>query len=536
MKQILLIGWFSFFALIGIAQVLSGNNNSGNPTSFAAALALFDDHYSAGKYPEAQKYALMAKQMADDDKDKQKQAIALNRQAKVLLRLIGDIDNNRNVAEKKLRESIAIYPDKQLHLENLLLLKEIAYARGKSREKKKIDEEIAVLTGEQTADEQGGLNGLFGKKRREAEEKAAALAEEKAAMSAQKEILAREKQTLAETVNSLEDKQEKLKAQKENLAQSLALKETAIREMNEAQIRAEFMLLEQKRLVDSMSYMSELDSIRLLNEEMEKSRYRVALTLEKVRSNFLLALIGTVFIILIGLLMRFMGIRKHNRVLEEKNKIIEEEKKRSEDLLLNILPKIVADELKLNGTANAKRFDNATVLFTDFKDFTSISKQMSPEKLVKDLDYCFKAFDTIIEKYGLEKIKTIGDAYMCAGGVPTGNTSQAKDVINAALEIQQFLKEWKAERIAQNQPYFEARIGIHTGPIVAGVVGNKKFAYDIWGSTVNVASRMETGGEVGKVNISSATYNYVKNDFEFEHRGKVNAKNYGDINMYFVKG
>jgi adenylate cyclase len=217
---------------------------------------------------------------------------------------------------------------------------------------------------------------------------------------------------------------------------------------------------------------------------------------------------------------------------------IGKEKKRSEELLLNILPEEVAEELKAKGEAEAKQIDQVTVLFTDFKGFTTMSEKLSPKDLVKDIHECFSAFDHIMEKHGIEKIKTIGDAYMAAGGLPTPNTTHALDVVKAALEIRDFIAEGKERKQAQGLPCFEIRIGIHTGPVVAGIVGVKKFAYDIWGDTVNIASRMESSGEAGQVNISEATYALLKNEpgLTFTPRGNVQAKGKGEMEMYFVHG
>lgn len=215
---------------------------------------------------------------------------------------------------------------------------------------------------------------------------------------------------------------------------------------------------------------------------------------------------------------------------------ISKEKKRSDELLLNILPEETAEELKATGSAQTKSFESVSVLFTDFKNFTLASEKLTPEELVSEINHCYSAFDNIVAKYGIEKIKTIGDAYMCAGGLPVKNSTHPVDVVKAGIEMQQFILKNKSERMQKGLPFFELRLGIHTGPVVAGVVGTKKFAYDIWGDTVNTASRMESSGEVGKVNISGSTFELVKDGFKCVHRGKVAAKNKGEIDMYFVEG
>lgn len=207
-----------------------------------------------------------------------------------------------------------------------------------------------------------------------------------------------------------------------------------------------------------------------------------------------------------------------------------------EKLLLNILPSETAMELREKGEATPKLYESVTMMFTDFEHFSQIAENLSPQELVSELNACFVAFDEITEKYNLEKIKTIGDSYMCAGGIPVTNQSHALDAVNAGLEIQEYISRKNRNRSASGLPPWNVRIGIHTGQVVSGVVGRRKFAYDIWGDAVNIASRMESCGEVGKVNISETTYSMVKEHFSCFHRGKISAKNKGEIDMYFVEG
>ncbi|MBN1158638.1 MAG: hypothetical protein JXA61_04595 [Bacteroidales bacterium] len=235
------------------------------------------------------------------------------------------------------------------------------------------------------------------------------------------------------------------------------------------------------------------------------------------------------------------NLEKANQLLEEqKEKInlqkrtIEDEQQRSEKLLLNILPFEVAKQLKTKGRAGTRHYKMVSVVFADFKGFSKISKTLEPKDLVNILDGYFARYDEIIEKHYLEKIKTIGDAYMFAGGLPLSNKSNPFDAVLASLEIQHYMNTLNDARVLQNLPVWELRIGIHTGPVVAGVVGKKRLAYDIWGDTVNIASRMEQGGHVGMVNISGVTYDYIREFFECDHRGKIDTKNTGKTDMYFV--
>ncbi|PJE04842.1 MAG: hypothetical protein CK427_00275 [Leptospira sp.] len=222
-----------------------------------------------------------------------------------------------------------------------------------------------------------------------------------------------------------------------------------------------------------------------------------------------------------------------SRVIE-RTKDLDDAKKQSDKLLLNILPIQIADELKAKGFSAPKRYESVSVLFTDLKGFTKVAENLEPEELINELDRCFTYFDEVIERFNLEKIKTIGDSYMCAGGLPIANRTNPVEAVLAALEIQKFMEQTREIKRSLGENYWELRLGIHTGPLVAGVAGKKKFAYDIWGDTVNTASRLESSGEVGKVNISGATYQIVKDFFSCEYRGLVKAKNKGDIEMYFV--
>jgi histidine kinase len=241
---------------------------------------------------------------------------------------------------------------------------------------------------------------------------------------------------------------------------------------------------------------------------------------------------------LLTLLSGQIAVSIDNAVLYEQleNKVaertaeLEQEKHRTDDLLHNILPAETAAELKLHGRAEARHYERVTVLFTDFKGFTELSATLAPADLVRELDECFNAFDTIVTRYGVEKIKTIGDAYMAAGGLPVPNSTHPDDVVLAALEMRDFMDQ----RNRRGGLHFGIRIGVHTGPVVAGIVGLKKFQYDIWGDTVNTAARMESSGEEARVNISLATHDLLGDRFLFTPRGHLEAKGKGKLPMFFV--
>lgn len=268
------------------------------------------------------------------------------------------------------------------------------------------------------------------------------------------------------------------------------------------------------------------DEIIFLEKEAEITELR-----SKKQKNMTYASAITSVLIL---LLSFTLFRRYNYI-KKTSFIIQQETIKSEKLLLNILPEETALELKLNGKVQAKQFDSVSVMFTDFKDFTKYSLNLTPEVIVKSVDFYFSKFDEIIEKYGLEKIKTIGDAYMCAGGLPFPNKNHSNQILKAAFEISKFVADSKNRR-GQDVAHFDVRIGINTGPVVAGVVGVKKFAYDIWGDTVNVASRMESMSTPGRINVSENTYKLIKDTFDCEYRGEIEVKNKGLMKMYFVNG
>jgi class 3 adenylate cyclase len=265
----------------------------------------------------------------------------------------------------------------------------------------------------------------------------------------------------------------------------------------------------------------------LVKKEGEVELQKLAIQKQRIIKNSFLAGLISILIIAFVVYRNYLSKVKINRLLDK-------QKDQIESLLLNILPQEVARELQDQGAAIPRDYQSVSVLFTDFKDFSKIAEGLSPNDLVTELDQYFQEFDNIIERNNLEKIKTIGDAYMCAGGIPTENSTHPMNIVKAGLEMQAFMHVQNRLRQDKGMVPWGLRIGVHTGPIVAGVVGRKKYAYDIWGNTVNIASRMESNGEVGKVNISSATYNMVKDSYKCEYRGKISAKNIGEIDMYFI--
>ncbi len=373
---------------------------------------------------------------------------------------------------------------------------------------------------------------------------------QRARLARERKSLEREKQRLENEILALMDerdrlrrdktvlteRQRQLEAEKQQVVEAITEKEQEIQSVSEERARALHLARKRKRQLDALELARQMDSLALVQTELELQNIR----LREERGRYftlLLAAVALFLIILAGVLfLRFRAKQRATAQLAAQNKIIEEERQRSDELLLNILPAPIARELKEQGKAAARKFPEATVLFSDFRNFTVIAESLTPEKLVEEIDTTFKAFDHIIAQYpDIEKIKTIGDAYMCASGLSDRKTLPF-NLVRAALEMQQYLEEVKQEKIKRGEPYFEARIGLHTGPVVAGVVGHKKFAYDIWGDTVNIAARMEECCEVGKVNISETTYRLVKYKFHCRSRGSFQVKNKGPLQMYYVLG
>ncbi len=283
---------------------------------------------------------------------------------------------------------------------------------------------------------------------------------------------------------------------------------------------------------DSIARMGLLDEMTATENEAEykqrREEYEEKSKQQLVKQrNIIYSAVAFLLVAFLFAAFQYRNYRQQKRA----NNNLAAEKKRSEDLLLNILPAEVAEELKIKGSADARLFNDVTVLFTDFKSFTRVSERLTPQQLVDELNVCFSAFDAIITRHNIEKIKTVGDAYLAVSGLPVASVHHAADAIAAAVEIRDFMKQRMAEK---GENTFDIRIGVHSGSVVAGIVGVKKFAYDIWGDTVNTAARMEQNSEAGKINISQTTYELVKDKFTCRYRGEIEAKNKGKLKMYFV--
>jgi class 3 adenylate cyclase len=476
---------------------------------------------------KASTYAEQASQLATELGDKRREADANYLSAEGQYRA-------RNFKDAALRyqrswNSARNYGLRDVALNSTEKLQDIALKQNDYREALKWSRETVIYLKESGG---GGRSG--GDAIRRIENQLAAAEADNRSLREQIAQLTGQTQILETTYQS------QLKEVQEKTQQELTQKEAAISQISTEKQRADSLVRTKALQLKNLTEAQMIDSIVKAQQEREiqtqKARIAEAELAQKQSENLrnVLGLLSVFVLVLAALFyFRFRAKKRAANELSEKNVLIEEEKKRSDNLLLNILPPAIAEELRTRNKVAARKYEQATVMFTDFIGFTNVAERLSPEMLVEELDFCFSNFDRIISQYRIEKIKTVGDAYICASGLSDMNASPS-DLVKAALEIQDFLLHVKAGRQSQGLPYFEARVGIHTGPVVAGVVGAKKFAYDIWGDTVNTAARMEEACEPGRVNVSEDTYWLAKYEFEWQHRGKIAAKNKGQMDMYYV--
>lgn len=499
------LAWNGLYAQPGkIKQIEQQIPNATGAEKVELLIALADAQMYAGDFTTAIKTADKAEDLAKDLRMPELRANALNREGKALL-LAG-----KRRPEQKFEQSLKVLREsrsnnKTLALDNLENLRNIAKQAGKTKMEQQFESQILRLKSG------GGFSDGPAENRQEI----------------QQELTAAQRQLL-ENQTKFRETQNKMLQESKALQAELAAREAELEQLTEEQMKTRMVVMQQRMLLDSVFYTRGMDSLAVSNAN---------LALREAESNrrFNYAIIGVLMLLAGGSTFSFFRARQNARILSEKNKTIKEEQQRSDNLLLNILPTLVADELKSMGRTQARYFEDVSVLFADFVGFSKIAEKLTPQQLVNELDICFQKFDEIIARYGLEKIKTIGDAYMCAGGLPNGGGSQLNEMVAAAREMQEWLVQWNQERELKGLPRFDARIGIHRGPVVAGVVGSKKFAFDIWGDTVNIAARVEQAGEGGRINISGEVFKAIKDSYPCHYRGKIAAKNKGDIDMYFVE-
>ncbi len=369
------------------------------------------------------------------------------------------------------------------------------------------------------------------------ERQRAELAEELEILKEEQSILEEENDQLltsqAQKTKELKAKQadlEEIQEAKKAAEERVAMTEIEVKSLSRSALEAKLILEEREKELRAVELLKTETELRAVQAEMASAQ---SVTMR----NYALGMGAGLLLLSLLLYSRFVSKKRSAKALSESNTQLEAARERSDELLLNILPAGIAEELKTAGVAKARKFEGVTILFSDFVNFTRISEQLGPEQLVKELDVCFRAFDEIVNDYqgDVEKIKTIGDAYMAASGLDE-RQSIPTNLLKVAIRMQAFLQQRAVIQQKQGLPFFEARIGLHTGPAVAGVVGLKKFAYDVWGDTVNTASRVESQCEPGKINISETTFKLVKYQFHCEYRGKVQAKNKGYLDMYYVVG
>jgi len=351
----------------------------------------------------------------------------------------------------------------------------------------------------------------------------------KEALNHYKEFSALYKKQTAQKTKKLEESVSGLKTEVETSHSEIEEKKSEIEEKNSA-------IRKKESAIDSLTTEHLQSQLSIKDLELTNRNKELELKTSQNRWNILLFVLAMLILAAVFIVRGYALKRRGFRILKKMHQQIVKEKQKSEDLLLNILPESIAGELKESGKTTPCRFDIATVMFTDFQGFTRYSENHSPEELVKLVDHYFRAFDQIVKKHNIEKIKTIGDSYMCVAGIPDSNENHATNMIRAAFEFREFVNNEAFQKQNLNQTFLRMRIGIHSGPLVAGVVGSRKFSYDVWGDTVNIAARMEQSGEPDGINVSESVYELVKNEFEFIYRGEVEAKNKGRMKMYFVTG
>lgn len=497
-------------------------------------------YYVKRKYNEATEYAEEAWRISKNIGNKELLADSYINWGKAILKKSGSSTSkkaNRKSAVKYFRDAVKNTRDDVKKLEALKLLKRYALKNLSSDERSELNAKIANLERRLNPekDREAVAETSVKPKQEEKEESQYAIDKIKEYRLLGKRLKEKEaklQQEYQAEINELEGRYEV----------ELADKAAEIDTMSIEQAKKAALLAQEQLVNERLKNKVEKDSLELIAvgaalKEVEAINVMQEVEKEKLR----IGMLGAISTAILFLLILIITVRL--------NKKVKREKKKSDALLGNILPKHIIEALKgktVNKDADiiAEKHSDVSVLFLDFKGFSAFAKEKrdQPKEVVQLLNTYFKRFDDIIvNKYGLEKIKTIGDAYMCAAGIHPSKgdrkrykKKQAEKLVQAALEINRFIKNEAIIAQKKNRPFFEGRIGIHTGDVIAGVVGEKKYAYDIWGDTVNTASRVESNGLVNTVNISESTKTLLGSKFNYSNSRSVNAKNIGNINIYNV--
>ena len=502
--------------------------------------------YKKRKYTEANEYAQEAWRVAKGIGEKELLAEAYINWAKAILKKPASSSGkraNRRQAAKNFKDAADLSEIDATRLYALKQFKRLALPVLSKSEKAELNAEIAVLdkrVNPVIAEIKEDVKEVFNSKQAGEKPRRRYAADE---IKAVRELGKVAKEREAELKAMQEEQAADFQAKERLYEAELEERQAALDTMSITEALQAAMLAEEQRLTERLLNEALMDSIRLISIESEITQLELENERAEAEKSELKALIiGASGVALTLLIFLFVAIRLNRRVKREK--------KKSDSLLANILPKHIISTLKgktVNKDADiiAEMHKNVSVMFLDFKGFSSFAKEKKddPKEVVRLLNLYFKQFDDIIvNKYGLEKIKTIGDAYMCAAGIHPSKgdrksfkKKQAEKLVNAALDINRFIKNEAIIAQKKGRPYFDGRIGIHTGDVIAGVVGEKKYAYDIWGDTVNTASRVESNGQINTVNVSESTKALLDKKFNFGLPRRVNAKNIGLLNIYDVK-